>query len=348
MTNPSPFENILLIQLRRIGDVLMTTPAVRALRQQYPHAKITFLTEAPAHQVLEHNPYLSEVWRIAAKSSFWQKLKLLWQIRKKNFDLVIDFFGNPRSAQITWISGAKKRLGFAFRGRKWAYSEAVVLSGAEQYAALHKLELLAPLGISSESLTLDFFIHESDREYARQLLLTMGVGPQDFLVTLSPVSRQPYKVWPTERFAQVADWLIRQYQAKILFIYGPGEEHFVYQVRVAMTQTALPNYPPPSLAQTKAIFELAQLHLGNDNGPCHFAIAAQIPTVAVFGKPKSINWTPPGQTRHKVVEYDPGCKNACTYPQCQHLNCINGITIPQVQSAVEKSFLASGRTAYAH
>ncbi|MBF0279814.1 MAG: glycosyltransferase family 9 protein [SAR324 cluster bacterium] len=327
------FQNILLIQLRRIGDVLMTTPSIRALRHAFPDAHITFLTEAPSDQVLKHNPFLNKVLVIRRKSPLSTYLKFLWELRKMNFDLVIDFFSNPRSAQISWFSGALRRIGFNFPGRGFFYTDRIALGG-EKYAAEHKSLLLKELGIEVDSWALDFHISDSDRLYAEQLFQQMGLQSVDFVVSISPVSRQPYKVWPPDRYAQIADNLIERYDAKILFIYGPGEIIFVDQVRQYMKHTALPDYDIPSLSQTKAIFEKVQLHIGNDNGPCHFAISAGIPTVTVFGRPKAVNWNPPGQSRHCAVEYDPGCKNDCQFPHCEHLNCINGIQAETVKNAV--------------
>lgn len=334
LTNLPTYHNILLIQLRRIGDVLMTTPAIRAIRKAYPQAKIHFVTESPSNQILQHNPYLDSILLFNRKGSFWQYLKFLWELRQRKFDLAIDFFGNPRSAQMAWASGAKQRVGFDFPGRRSYYTDRVSLGKEEKYAVFHKLSLLEPLHVPFDSLALDFFIDSHDQEYAQKLFEQMGVQKDDLIVSLSPVSRQPYKVWPSHYFAQIADTLIEQFNAKILFIYGPGEEHFVESVREHMHQVALPNYTPPTLAQTKALFEKVDFHLGNDNGPCHFAIAAGIPTVAVFGKPKAINWIPPEQDKHLAVEFDPGCKNQCSYPQCTHLDCIKRVDPDKVKAVV--------------
>ena len=171
------------------------------------------------------------------------------------------------------------------------------------------------------------------------LLEQLGVQPDDRVVSISPVSRQPYKRWPLENFAQLADWLIEQYGVKILFVYGPGEQEFVDIVRRQMRYEALPNYDPPNLAQTRALFEQVILHIGNDNGPRHFAVAADIPTVAIFGRPLAMNWTPPNQNRHLSFEFDPGCKTQCDYPNCQ-LECLNTPLIT-VQEAIAKSLKGS-------
>jgi len=333
---------ILLIQLRRIGDVLMTTPSIRALRHSFPQAHIAFLTEKPSDQLLHHNPHVDEVLLYSKPKSFKEMLVFLKMLRHKKFECIIDFFGNPRTAWISLLSGAGVRIGFDFRGRRWAYTERIAFSSKRTYAAEDKLLLLKPLGIqaassqteSQEQLQLEFPISDEDRDYATTLFEDLDIQDAPLIISLSPVSRQPYKVWPASNFAALADQLITEFGAKILFIYGPNEEHFVEAVRESMQETPLPNYPVPSLSETRAIMEKVHLHFGNDNGPRHFAIAAKTPTLAVFGRPWAANWTPPHQNLHCAVEYDPGCKDNCTYPQCDHLNCIQQLPIEKVRESL--------------
>jgi ADP-heptose:LPS heptosyltransferase len=322
--------NILLIQLRRIGDVLMTTPAVEALRRAYPAARIAYLTERPADEVFRHNPHVDEVVPYPPGATLGQHLAMLARLRRRRFDLVVDFFGNPRSAQIAWASGAPRRIGFAFRFRRWAYTDAVPLPAGVDYAAAHKAALLAPLGVAVGSLRPRIYVGDEERAYARRQLAELGVTERDFLVALCPVSRHPYRVWPTRNYAQVADALIERRGAKVLCFWGPGEHHFVQAVRAHMRHQTLGDYPVPTLPQMAALLERARLYLGNDNGPCHFAIAVGTPTVAVFGRSFARGWTPPGEPLHRAVEYDPGCKAACTYPRCDHLACINQVPLEAV------------------
>ena len=334
----NPPNKILLIQLRRIGDVLMTTPAIRAVKEKFPEAELIYLTEPPADQVLEHNDHLTEVWLYSKHFSIWRKLQILWKLCFYGFDVSIDFFGNPRSAFFSWCTFAKQRIGFKFRGRL-GYTKKVELPKVETYSVYHKLLLLEPLGIPHEStqekISLEFSITQREKEYAHRLFQNLGIQPTEFVVSLSPVSRQEYKVWPLERYAEIADWLIQEYKVQILFLWGPNEEYFVDRVRQFMQYSALPLYPVPSILQTRAILEKVDLHLGNDNGPRHFAIAGNTPTIAIFGKPLASNWTPPDSLLHEVVEYDPGCKMQCTWPQCAHLSCIQEITVEQVKLTIQ-------------
>jgi len=92
----------------------------------------------------------------------------------------------------------------------------------------------------------------------------------------------------------------------------------------------------PDLLQTRALLGKMDIHFGNDNGLRHLAIAARIPTLGIFGKPSAVNWTPPGPTQHRSVEYDPGCKQSCTYPECEHLSCIRDVPVDEVHQALKK------------
>ena len=186
----------LLIQLRRIGDVLMTTPSIRLLHESFPNADVTFLTESPSDQVLNENPNLNEILVYRKPESITELLRYFMHLRSRKFDCVIDFFGNPRSALMTRFSGAPMRIGFDFRGRNLAYTHSVKISGEVTYSAADKAQLLRPLGISVSDFRLDFFPMEKDQIYANNLFKKLGVAEKDFVVSLSPVSRQPYKVWP--------------------------------------------------------------------------------------------------------------------------------------------------------
>ena len=326
---------ILAIQLRRIGDVLVTTPALAALRQRYPEAEIAYLTEAPSHLVLQGNPAVDKVLLYPKGASAWAHGRMALALRRMRFDCVIDFFSNPRSAQLAWASGAPRRIGFDFPGRRWAYTQRITQPPGRQYAASHKLLLTAALGADTASQLPRFFLDDEARHYAEKQLEELGVSPSELLVALSPVSRQPYKVWPAKYFARIADVLIERYGARVLLLWGPGEEHFADEVRLEMVHQALPSYPVPSLPRMAALLERADLYVGNDNGPRHFAIAVNTPTVTVFGRPFPENWTPPGQPQHRVIAHDPGCKANCTYPRCPDLRCINEVPYKGVEAQVE-------------
>ncbi|MFH1562975.1 MAG: glycosyltransferase family 9 protein [Nitrospirota bacterium] len=332
-------ERILLIQLRRIGDVLMTTPAVRALKKRFPEAKITFLTESPSDEIFRHNPYIDEVLLHNRKWGVKDYLRFIRNLRQKRFDLVIDFFSNPRSAQIAFFSGAKYRLGFNFRGRAWFYTTKITLPADKNlYSPLHKLLLLKPLGISAEDYRIEFFCSSADYKYAEELTHKLGISKDDFIVAVCPVSRRQYRVWQPEKFAMVCDKLIERHDAKILFMWGHNEEYFITQIKSRMKHPdkTLDNYDIPTLSQVRALFERVTLYTGTDNGLRHIAIAAHTPTVTVFGQSNPYNWIPPNDKLHKFVAYDPGCKKNCNLAKCKNYLCITEVSETEYLAKIEE------------
>ncbi|MDT8446144.1 MAG: glycosyltransferase family 9 protein [bacterium] len=314
-------KDILLIQLKQLGDVLMCTPTFAALTAQYPEARLHLLTMAPADQLVAANPNIYKTWLFPKKARASAVLHLITQLREQRFELAVDFYNKPISAALSWLSGAKMRIGYNRQGRRWFYTHPVQPQPTSPYSAAERLALLEPLGIQAANPQLALPISPEDQAGARRILDSLDWDPHRPLITLSPVSRQPYKVWPAERFAQVANALVQDQKAQLLFLWGPGEAHFVEAVRSQLSQADLGDYPVPSLSETVGLLRLADFHLGNDNGPMHFAIATGCPSLAVFGRPLAENWMPPGSPRHRYVEWDPGCKRSCHYPKCQ-LECL--------------------------
>ncbi len=331
-------RKILLIQLKRIGDVLLTTPATTLVRKAYPQAQITFMTQGVSAEIYRDNPDVNHVWQVPGRISLWGKIGLLGKVRKAGFDMVVDFMANPATALIALASGATVRIGFNKRVRRLVYTHRGTSSPDSSYSPDDNIHLLQAIGISGQFDCLTFPVSDEARAFAQMLMRDAGIGPEDRLVTCSPVSRQPYKVWPAQSFAAVNDFLIQEYRAKIFFLWGPGEEHFVDAVISAMKESPLEKADVNTLQRTRAVIDQAWMHVGNDNAIRHFAIAADVATVGIFGKTRARNWTPPGSAeKHLAFDHDPGCKSSCVYPKCR-LECLNGITPEQVVAEIRRVF----------
>jgi len=312
----------------------MTTASVRALARAMPDVEIHYLTQSPSDQIFRSTPHISKTHLFPSTNSAKAVFKLLGQLRREKYHTIIDFHGLPKTALITWLIGSSIRIGIKKRGRSIFYSHPVKPLKDRRYSAIQKTHLLSPLNIKSEDPKIDFFIEDKDRQTAKDLFQLLGVNEDKLVVSISPVSRRDYKVWPAKNFAAVCDHLIENYHAQILFLWGPGEYHFIEAVRSQMRQTTLPDYDIPSISETVAILERVDLHIGNDNGPMHFAVAAGVPTMAVFGRPLLSDWTPPDNPLHMAVEHDPGCKEDCFYPKCG-LECIKDLKTDPVIAEID-------------
>ena len=235
--------------------------------------------------------------------------RLIRKIRTGRYDLVVDFFANPRSAYYSFLSGANIRLSYGFGHRKWAYNRTPRKSERPAYAAQDRLDLLKDVDVPSDGLRLEFYPSDNDRREAEKILESVSGRP---IVTLSPVSRREFNRWPLENYAKLAKILSTELDFAVVVLTGPGEEQVADDLGEMMIDAKPLVLRIDRLGLLGAIFEHADLHLGNDNGPKHIAVACGARTFTIYGPHSPISWTYPDLSRHKYIQpadIDDDCKN---------------------------------------
>ncbi len=316
-------KKILVIQLRQLGDVIMTTPVVRQLKKLYPQADIDFLTEKLGGNVYKYNQNVSHLKIIPRKISPAELCKLVSELRKKKYDLIIDCFSNPKSAQITFLAGAGESIGFKLGLRKYAYSTAVKIKNNLEYAALSKLKLIEKFGADLSNYQIEFAVDEEQENKASFFAKKHDFA--DNTAAFCTVSRRDFKVWNPDHFAKTGDWLVsRGY--KLWFVYGPGEKDLALQVynRLSDKKRAIIDYEMPDIIELRSILEKCKMYVGNDGGSKHLAICAGIPTITVFGSVRWQNWTPPDSKTDYVVYKNMDCYDHCR--SCTNMRCYKELT----------------------
>jgi len=316
-------NKILVIQLRQLGDVIMTTPVVRQLRKLYPAAQIDFLTEKLGANVYRFNSSVSNVITISRKPGTIELLKLIFRLRKEKYDLLIDCFSNPKSAQLTFLSGANQRTGFNFRGRTYAYTSSVKIAEPLEYAAVSKLRLIPHPAAELADCKIELPVDADHNRKAADFAAEHNFGTRT--IAFCTVSRRDYKVWHPDNLAKTGDWLISK-GYKLWFIYGPGEKEMALEVynRLQNKSDVLIDYKMPDVVELRAMLEKCCLYVGNDGGNKHLAICAGIPTVTVFGSIRWQNWTPPGSPTDHVVYKEMDCYDRCL--KCHDMRCYKELT----------------------
>lgn len=312
----------------------MCTPALRALRSRYKDSHIAFLTEKESSDLLSLNPYLNEVIVLDRKRyrNPLYSIKKIWEVRKSSFDLVIDFFGNPRSAYFSLLSGAEHRLGYHHPLRRRFYNMVIKDDQIPKYAAQSRLDFLKILGIENCKVDLDFFIPDEARLFAKKFFEENKIDSKNLLISISPTSRRHFNRWALERYAQLADWLMSQFDAKIILVWGPGEKEVVEKVKYFMKKDPIISWETKNLFELGAILERCDLHIGNDNGTKHIAVAMGKPTITIYGPHSPISWTYPDFSRHKFVKKEVDCPDCEKIKhKCTKLSCLDLVTVEDVQ-----------------
>lgn len=287
---------ILVLQLRRLGDVLMTTPMLRAIKGALPSAVVRVSVEPLSAPAVRHNPHADGL-ELTEPGGY---IGLAWRLRRARYDVVIDTIGTPASARLALLSGAPMRIGRAGRWRTACYTHALPPEAGPAYSAAAKLALLQPLGIRSDDCRIELFPTEAESREADRYWSSLGLPDGQPVVAFSPVSRRSRKVWPPERFADVCDRWAARAGLRYLPIFAPGEEPQVQRVIARLRHPGAVIRPAPRLTfgALAPLMRRCAFYLGNDNGARHAAIAAGIPTAAVFGPADPASWTPPASPRH--------------------------------------------------
>jgi ADP-heptose:LPS heptosyltransferase len=331
-----PAERILVIQFRQIGDVLLSTPVLRALRGAYPQSHIAFLTEPSPGRVLEGNPLLDEVIIRLRHATWHQQWQLLRHIRRQRFELVIDLMGNPRSAVLSRCSGARHRLAFAHFPRSLLYTLLVTPHHpVPEYVVTTRLRLLQPLGIQATDITPVLPYTRQDQDTVTTFLQAHAITPREFLVCIDPTHHVPTRQWPGAHFSALIDMLSERLGARVLLLWGPGEEAQVQAIAAAARAHPV-LIPAWGLQTLAALLAQTDLFIGCNSAPLHIAVSQGIPTLTIMGATLSVNWVPPAPQHRAVfagLPCQPCDKNFCGPPL--NVACLHTLTVETVFAAVQ-------------
>jgi predicted lipopolysaccharide heptosyltransferase III len=349
---------ILLVRLRLIGDVVFTTPLIRALRRRYPHAHLGYLVEPAAAPIVTGNPHLNEVI-VAAKPRGLARLaadvRLARSLRRARYDVVIDLHGGPRSGWLTWASGAPRRIGYDIKGRGWMYTSRVARAPdlRPRHSVRNQWDLLAPLGIPPPDPAVDAVEMGDDPAAAARAdarLRAAGIGPATPLVVIHVSAGNPFRRWPEASFQAVTEALARRDPARrILLTSGPSDAQAARQIadraREALGElaAAVPDLGDFDLHELRAIIARAAVYVGGDSGPLHVAATTTVPVVALLGPTLPERSKPWRDPRHYVETLDHAlpCR-PCHQRVCEpgDFRCLTWTSANQVIQAAERAIAA--------
>jgi ADP-heptose:LPS heptosyltransferase len=313
-------ETVLAIRLRALGDVVLTTPALRALKRGHPDAALEVVTEARYAPLLEGLAAVDRVWTLERTHSATPRL--VAELRRRSIRVAVDFFGNPRSALLTRLCGARRRFGYALRGRGSWYHVQVPRSvdpapGRREYAAATHVRLAIAAGGVEDGLEPRIALTAAAMREAAALVAAAGFAATDSVVGLVAAGTWPTKRWPVAYAALLAERLRREGRP-VLLLAGPGEDAVTRAVCERLPD--LPVLPPCGVGTLAAVVARLGAVIGNDSGPMHIAAAFGVPTFAWFGPTHPDTWTAPAP-RHAVWRSSVPCR-ACDRTVCAHWNCL--------------------------
>jgi len=332
-------KRILIVEVNWLGDVLFSTPLIRAIREKFKNAYIACLTHPRTKEILEGNPRINEIIiydEDACHKSLLGKLRLILLLRKKRFDLAVILHRSTTRALIMRFAGIKERVGYVTNKG----TRLLTLPVDVPEEALHKVEyflrIAAYLGCDVSQKNYEFFITEKERKYIEETLASAGIKKEDFVVVLNPGGNWLPKRWPEERFACLADELIKRHDAKIIISGAERDLPLAGRVSKKMKLSPLILCGKTNLKQFGALAQRANFVISGDSGPMHIAVAMKTGTVALFG-PTSPQLTGPyGGDNYRVIQKNVGCEVPCYDLTCSDYRCMQAITVDDVLKVFEE------------
>ena len=364
------FSRILLVRLREIGDVVFTTPAVRALRQHFPSAQLTYVVEPAAAPVVAGNPHINDVIvapRRRGIRGLPSDLALGRRLRGKQFDLAIDFHGGPRASLLTWMSGAPVRVGYEVAGRGWMYTRRIARPRElrRRHSVENQWDLLTAIGITGpparSAFPVEMYVDTSVYASVADRLARAGVTASHQLIVVHVSAGNPFRRWPFESFVSLAADLVRgDDRRRVVVTSGPSDADAARKV-IDASRERLRREPEDrggrpsdrvlscgefSLAELRALMDCAALYIGGDSGPLHIAATSGVPIVGLYGPTlpeRSAPWRDEGCVAESIDVGELACR-PCEQRVCApgDFRCLVGIDPDAVVRASERALERAG------
>ncbi len=349
---------MLIVRLRLIGDVVFTTPVIRALRRALPDAHLAYLIEPAAAPVVRHHPDLDEVIeapRARGVRRWREDVRLGRRLRQHRYDVVLDLHSGPRASWLTWLSRAPRRIGFDVQARRWVYTDLV--ARPRELRARHSVEnqwdILAPLLPDLPAPTPEFdpvtMVHAPRADtLVEEWMVREHLDRRHELVVVHVSAGNAFRRWPLESFAELAARLTATGpNRRIILTSGPSEATAAAEV-VRMVRTRRPDAPEAvrtcgdmSLDELRALIVRARLYIGGDSGPLHVASTTATPIVGLYGPTlpvRSAPWRDP-RIFSAAVEVGALPCRPCEQRVCVpgDFRCLTHITVDAVIAAAERA-----------
>lgn len=349
----SEYKKILIVEAGGIGDMIMSTPALKAIRKKFSNSEITLLTVPRSAQALNNKRYANKILYFKQESFskgpssstynlVFSNLRLLWSLRRERFDTMIDLeaIETWKASLLRYIFyicvGAGNKVGRNSDGKGFFLDVKV---NDDLFGRVHevdrKLLIASTLGTEADDTKQEFYISTEDREFINDWLLDSGIGDSRTIIAMQPGAFVPTRQWKSEGFVEVAKKSYQKYKAQIILT-GGSNDNVVYKIKDELNDIEPILAIGFPLGRLGALLERVQLFISNDTGPFHIADALNIPFVVIFGPENSYRYGPYNtKSKSRIVTGMKISCSPCLKYECRTHECMESITSEMVWEEVE-------------
>ncbi len=364
----SAVKKILLIRLRRIGDIIMTTPAVTVLKENCSEATLIYLVEEQYRELVEGNPHLDNIIVIPKKQNINDSMAissrhcersvaisqtrllrhfiprndrdfydLIHQIRKERFDILIDFHGGPRASWLTLFSKAKLKVGYKIKNKGFLYHIKIPRSSTdgEIHSVENHVNLVKAIGINVDSIPslLVPDAEEEEKEKIGKFIQEHKLEDSKILV-LHIGAGNRFRDWGVDNLVALTDLFSQHIEIQIVLIGAPDDKERAEEIKDKSKSNVLSLVGKLGLRELKELISQASLFVGPDSGPMHIAASTDTPLVVYFGPTLPAHFSP-WKANATIIEKEYDCRLTCRQREClyEDFRCLQTITPQEVYNA---------------
>ncbi len=332
-------KKILVVNVNWVGDVVLSTPVFKALKDNYPEAFISCLAVPRVREILERSPGVDRIISYDEKGIHktpWAKLKLIAALRREHFDAAFILHRSLTRALLIFLAGIPQRIGYATKNRGWLLTRRIFEPVGSLHRSDYYLKVIEAFNIRVNDRICELKPGPRDKNI-EDMLRGNGITEKDFLVVVHVGGNWDLKRWPQDNFALLIKQLASRYQAKIVI---PGTRE---DIGLAQEIARASGIDPVLLAgktnlkELMTLMERADLVISSDSGPVHIANSLGVDVVGIFGPTRPEVTAPRGKGRVFILQKDVGCnRHPCYFLQCPDNVCMQAITVQDVLETIEK------------
>lgn len=330
-------KRILIARTDRIGDVVLSLPAIKAVRSEFPDAHIAVIVQPRIDDLLKGNPYIDEIIvydKNKRHKGIFKNISFIKQLRAKKFDTALILHSTKRINLLCFLAGIPRRVGYTRGKADFLLTDRMknTKKSGEKHEAEYSLDILRYLGMNPVFSNPFIYVQDEDERKAEILIKGLGINKGARFVILHPGASCASKMWPLENFAKAGDMLVENLKMTVMINLAPSQAGLGEKVMAMMRNKPVFFCGYTTLGETAALFKKASLLISNDSGPVHMAAGVGTPVISIFGRNQKglspARWRPLGN-RAIAIHKDAGC------PECLAHDCKKGFLCLKLISAEE-------------